>query len=83
MRHARVESVCFELLDGEGAREEAALILAALDVDQHRAGEGGGREDHASTVTRGMGTTKRPPQLRMCAICSMTSGAMFQGRMST
>ena len=36
-----------------------------------------------NTCRRGIGTTKRPPQPRIAAICRETSSRRFQGRIST
>ena len=63
----RVQAPRLELARLEDAREEAALVREALGLDDEsaRRGASAGRSwRHESTVTRGIGTTKRPPQSR-------------------
>ena len=66
-----------------GPGEESALVVDLLDLDQDGAFEPGRVEDHSNTFTSGIGTTRRPPQSRMYAVCSMISFRRFHGRMST
>src|SRR5262249_32697683 len=81
--HARLEAPLDELAAAEGAGEESPLVREALRLQDPGAGQRGLAEDHARTFTSGMATTKRPPQERTSAICSMISSLRFQGRMRT
>ncbi len=79
----RVEPVGLELTAAPGAGEETPLVLKALWFQDPGAGERSLAEDHSKTRTSGMATTKRPPQERTSAICSMISSFRFQGRIRT
>src|SRR5262249_36317578 len=80
LRDDRAQAAHPKFFLAEGAREKAALVLEALRFDQVGAGERDRVELHSSTRTCGIGTTKRPPQERTCAICATISSFRFQGR---
>jgi hypothetical protein len=79
----RIEAVGLKLSTAVRTGEKAAIVLDALGFEDEGARERRLPEDHAKTLTSGTATTKRPPQERTSAICSMTSSLRFQGRMST
>ena len=63
--------------------EEAPLVDMTVEVDEYRAGEGRGLEDHGTMWALGIGTMNWPPHSRMPAIWAMISSLKFQGRMKT
>ncbi len=71
LRDHRLQAVRRELVLAEGAREEPAGVLPALEVDDERSGELGLREDHpASLASRLRGksgelTQRRKPRERL------------------
>ena len=81
--HQRLQPPRREVAAAEGAGEEAALVREALRLQDPGARQRRLAEDHARTFTSGMATTKRPPQERTSAICSMISSLRFHGRMRT
>src|SRR5207253_7802144 len=83
LRDASFEAAARELLRVERPREETANVPMRLELDHERAADRRLREDHASTSTRGIGTTNFPPHSRMCAICSVISSRRFHGRIRT
>lgn len=60
-----VEAVRSELLHAPRPREETALILAPLDIEEEHARQFSLRENHGSASTRGIGTTNCPPHSRI------------------
>src|SRR5688572_25526559 len=61
----------------------APLDQRGHDVTAHEPGRARDDDLHASHLTSGTATAKRPPQARMREYCAATSSAMFQGRIST
>src|SRR5436305_11555468 len=81
--HGGFQSPRREVAAAEGAGEATALVREALPLQDPGARQRRRAEDHARTFTSGMATTKRPPQERTSAICSMISSLRFHGRMRT
>ena len=69
-----------ELVDTNRTGEEAALIFPTLDLHDECAGKRRLNELQGRTSNAGIGTTNRPPQLRIAANSAMISDLMFQGR---
>ncbi len=77
------KAALFEVTLAPEPREKAALVRDWFRFDQEGPGDFEWLEDHAIVSTRGIGTTKRPPQSRTRAICPTISSFRFQGSMST
>ena len=69
LREVGIEDIgCFV---APGASEKPTLVLNAFELDNKSALQRCLSEDHGSTSTLGIGTTKRPPHSRTCAICDI------------
>ena len=77
------EAVRQKLLPAETAGEKTARIFVQLHFDQEGSRDRKLSKNHQNTSSSGMGTTKRPPHSRMCAICRDTSSRKFHGRIRT
>ena len=70
-----------KLIDAKCPGKAATGIRMGRGLYFDQARQGRGAEDHRM-LSSGMAVTKRPPQSRIRASCSITSGAMFQGRIT-
>lgn len=70
-----------KLIGAEGPGKSAPGIRMGRGLHLDEARQRRGVEDHR-IFNSGTAVTKRPPQSRIRASCSITSGAMFQGRIT-
>lgn len=69
-----------KLTAAETSGEESTLIHHFLQLDKDNPWNFRFVKDQAITSTLGIGTTNRPPHLRIPAIVAMISSLMFHGK---
>src|SRR5262249_38315605 len=76
LRDDGLEAMVLELVLTEGAAEEAAIVLALLDVDHERALELGLGEDHGNGTSRGLVNSVQITHLVAWNASAKPSGAL-------